>query len=174
MKKILSSILIITTIFVVLMGNVVNAAENVKKDATKQEEVETESPEKLFVKKVKKVCKKVVGKKNVKNVEYYNDSSGSLLIIELKTNGLSEKTDTFSANYDAVEIMKKLSKNKTFKSTDEVRFVYRGTFVDIYGNESEEIAFKIFLSKDTISKINFKEFNSDNLPTIADYYESNI
>lgn len=45
---------------------------------------------------------------------------------------------------------------------------------DSYGNDTEAAAGTITLSKETIGKINFKQFSRDNLPKIADNYNMNI
>ena len=45
---------------------------------------------------------------------------------------------------------------------------------DSYGNDTEAAAGTIILSKETIGKINFKQFSRDNLPKIADNYNMNI
>lgn len=56
------------------------------------------------------------------------------------------------------------------KSIDSAMVTFQLTFVDTYGNESEDDAIRIKLTRETNDKINWENFNIDNFPDVADSF----
>ena len=53
---------------------------------------------------------------------------------------------------------------------DFVKVTYKSTFVDNYGNESEETSMIVLVDNETLSKINFDNFYAENLEKVANSY----
>jgi len=53
---------------------------------------------------------------------------------------------------------------------DELFITVTGPLTDAYGNTSEADIIRLRITRPTLEKINFDNFDIDNLPVIADYY----
>ena len=71
---------------------------------------------------------------------------------------------------DATEFFKKISKDQEVLELKAVSLIYEMTLVDKYGNEDDYPVHIITLNIDTMNKINWNNFFSDNIPSIADTY----
>ncbi|MCK4822419.1 hypothetical protein KA005_42035 [bacterium] len=72
----------------------------------------------------------------------------------------------YGAQRDATDILEVISNSEL--GIEYVRLAGTFSMVDSYGNVSEDIVLKLFFSPETIEKINFENFLSDNIYNIAD------
>lgn len=150
--------------------------EPVKKESVKKAEpVKKESAKKP--KSVKQIVTSAVhsafGDKNdfnhkdsIKKV-IYNEDLGYVNVMvygkENLTNNLTKKGMWMSTT----NALKKIKSDKRIKSID---FNIYYPLQDVYGNSSDNIVMKISFSRETIDKINFKNFLFDDIPNVADKY----
>jgi len=97
----------------------------------------------------------------------FNSKTGAILITapgsDNFTNNMIKRT-MWMHSIDTLKDLKDVAKIK------EISFNITFPLVDKYGNESTGIVMKIKISNETKNKINFENFNTENLPEIADYY----
>ena len=128
--------------------------------------------------KIEKFSKKICGKE-YRSYNYFPSECDGYLAVE------SDLHDNITNEYinlgecdNAFELAKAIFTDDTFKDVNEFRYCVWAKFVDKYGNEEEQIAIKIFITRDTFSKFNLESDNADllyqSLPDTADYYSTRI
>ncbi|MEW9139145.1 hypothetical protein [Bacillus wiedmannii] len=156
------------------------AATEVKNEVQKPEKqaepkpVEEKKPATLE-EKIKDVVKDKMGKKSLVNLEI-NDNAGTEQegdkVVLLTLDGKDRITTNMTKSgmwLDTKDILEKLVQEKEIS---EITFFYQFNLVDQYGNEKKENVMKIKFDRNTIDKINFKNFNHKNTPNIATDYWS--
>lgn len=150
---------------------VVSETETEKTVETEAVEEESEldvsslSPEE----RVQKYAKEVF-KDNLIEVENYtgNDSLGKIIVSsKFSENSLSGNTSVFSFLSNANKFLEKIQ-NEDFES---VFFDVEADFTDAYGNTSPSNAVKMEIEKSDVDKINFENFDFNNLPNISKTFE---
>ena len=175
-------------ITIILFGAFANLGEDKSKttEETKIEEVQEKEEEKKEVEvtpeeKIEKLSKKICGEEYRKYTYCLNsDSIGDgIMIVEsdLHDNLTNEWINEGECK-NAFEIAKAVYTDDTFTDIGEVRYCVWTKFVDKYGNEEEQTAIKISITRDTFSKFNLESDNADllyqSLPDTADYYSTRI
>ena len=129
-------------------------------------------------KKIEKLSKKICGKE-YRSYTYFPSECDGYLAVE------SDLHDNLTSEYinlgecdNAFELAKAIFTDDTFKDVNEFRYCVWAKFVDKYGNEEEQTAIKISITRDTFSKFNLESDNADllyqSLPDTADYYSTRI
>lgn len=148
-------------------------AKKEKKEKEKQEakaKKEAEAKKKAEDKKKKEEAKK---KEKEPSIEEKIEKilGNSFLSVEKKVNDHyvveAEYSGLKKASHFGVANLLKDIQDEDFKSID---IIYHGKLVDKYGNEEEAKILTYDFKKETVDKINFKSFNKNNTPEIADNY----
>ena len=177
-------------ITITLFGAFANLGEDKRKatEETKIEEVQEKEEEKKEAEvtpeeKIEKLSKKICGKENYRDYTYLPNTDPSIcdgyiaIDSDFHDNFTNEAINSMECK-KAFELAKAIYTDDTFKGVNEVRYCAWATFVDKFGNESEQIAVKIFITRDTFSKFNLESDNADllyqSLPDTADYYSTRI
>ncbi|MGG0209577.1 hypothetical protein [Bacillus mycoides] len=151
--------------------------EEVKDRETKTATVEVKKEEKpkeeTLEDKVKKAVNKKIEEKNVESIQINDNPTTEdpkdkivLITAEEKDRATINLTKTGMWR-DTIAILKEL---KNEKNISEIAFNYKYPMIDTYGNKSKEIVMKITLNRETLDKINYDNFSSENLPKIANQY----
>ena len=186
MKKLLVSALIGLTLFSAFTSPV--EAKSKAKKEIKIEEVQgkKEGKKKAEItpeKKIKKLSKKICGKKNYRNSEVFHSTDSSVCdgMVSVDSDFHDNLTNSWindSECENAFDLAKAVFTDDTFKDINEVRYCVYAKYVDKFGNEDEHIAIKIFITRDTFSKFNLDSENADllyqSLPDVADYYSTDF
>lgn len=133
--------------------------------------------------KIEKLSKKICGKENYRSYTYLPSSDSSVCDGYIAID--SDFHDNLTNEYinlgecdNAFELAKAIFTDDTFKGVNEIRYCAWAKFVDKYGNEEEQVAVKIFITRDTFNKFNLESDNADllyqSLPDTADYYSTRI
>ena len=187
MKKLFIGALIGITLISVAVG-IANDTSKDAKEETKIEEVQEKEEEKKEAeltpeKKIEKFSKKICGKENYRSYTYLpsSDSSvcdGNIAIDSDFHDNLTNEYINLGECDNAFELAKAIFTDDTFKDVNEFRYCVWAKFVDKYGNEEEQTAIKISITRDTFSKFNLESDNADllyqSLPDTADYYSTRI
>lgn len=104
------------------------------------------------------------GDQRVRNIDAYDDT---VLIEYNADDNLTVGLVRFGIWSDTLEIVQKLSSNVNINSVTVNAYI---PLVDQYGNETPGKVMTVNLTKETWSKINWDNFNTDNLPNVADMY----
>ena len=108
--------------------------------------------------------------REVPRVDYFNitypDGTTNILIQWALNDNLTDNLRKIGARLDAVYILEVID-NSGFEN---LRVHLQGTFsmVDEYGNASEKVILKLFYTQETLDKINWENFLSENIYKIAD------
>lgn len=177
-------------ITVTLFGAFANLGEDKNKttEETKIEEVQEKEEEKKEAEltpeeKIEKLSKKICGKENYREYTYLPSTDSSTCDSHIAIE--SDLHDNLTNEYinldecdNAFELAKAIFTDDTFKDINEFRYYVWAKFADKYGNEEEQVAIKIFITRDTFSKFNLESDNADllyqSLPDTADYYSTRI
>ena len=186
MKKSVKSILItLATISVIAVAcgkdkQTTNTTDNSVQITEEVQDTQSEA-ELTPEEKIEKFSKKICGEEYRKYTYCLNsDSIGDgIMIVEsdLHDNLTNEWINEGECK-NAFEIAKAVYTDDTFTDIGEVRYCVWTKFVDKYGNEEEQVAIKISITRDTFSKFNLESDNADllyqSLPDTADYYSTRI
>lgn len=113
-----------------------------------------------------KTCiENVVGKDRLVDYMYIPENNYTLIVFK-GTDSLTTNLIVEAAYIDIKDILKSI---QTIIDTD-VRICVTFPIIDIYGNSQEQMVIKADYKLDTIKKINFDNFLSDNVPYIADVW----
>ena len=133
--------------------------------------------------KIEKLSKKICGKENYREYTYLPSTDSSTcdgyIAIEsdFHDNFTNEAINSMECK-TAFKLAKAIYTDDTFKGVNEIRYCAWAKFVDKYGNEEEQVAVKIFITRDTFNKFNLESDNADllyqSLPDTADYYSTRI
>lgn len=96
-----------------------------------------------------------------------DDVDGTVLIEYNADSNLTNGLTRGAIWTDIIDIVKKLSTDENIDSVTVNAFL---PLVDQYGNEAPGKVMTVNLTRETWSKINWNNFNEDNLPNIADFY----
>lgn len=157
---------------------------NVTMADTKETVIQEEKKEKTPQQKIKAFSKKILGKKHYRDFMYLpkltedSELEGIITINSDLHDNLTNKAINDSECRNAFRLAEKIFTDDTFKDIDKLQYCVWGIAIDKYGNENEQIAIKIFISRDTFSKFNLEseqaEFLYKNLPDVADYYQTDL
>lgn len=151
------------------------AKKQAEKEAEKQrkhqekEKTQEESKEKKFNASIEKIVKKTIGIDDVESVEVNKnfdlpDPNNKVVLLNLKN--ANDKVLTWNG---ATNILKKLSKEKEIQ---KVIFVWKAELTDTYGNKKSDPVMKMSIDRESLDKINFKNFDLNNIPNVVkDYWE---
>lgn len=96
------------------------------------------------------------------------DALGEVTLIEYNADAnLTSGLTRFGIWSDVIEIVQELSTNSTAESITVNAYI---KLIDQYGNEDMGRVMTVNLTKETWSKINWDNFITENLPTVADLY----
>ena len=182
MKRLFIGALIGITLISVAVG-IANDTNKDAKEETRIEEVQEKEEEKKEAEltpeeKIEKFSKKICGKE-YRSYTYFPSECDGYLAVE------SDLHDNLTSEYinlgecdNAFELAKAIFTDDTFKDVNEFRYCVWAKFADKYGNEEEQTAIKISITRDTFSKFNLESDNADllyqSLPNTADYYSTRI
>lgn len=143
------------------------STKNKKKEAAKMVADTSLSVEK----RVESAAISAVGKKDSnddsRNIKVKRDGNTAKITL-LVGKHFSSQTAILKMQKDSVNILKSAQKIKDFEA---IAIIWQDKFVDKYGNNSVDDAMRIFISKQELAKINFKNFNPENLPKVSyNYY----
>ncbi|MFJ7826701.1 hypothetical protein [Psychrobacillus sp. NPDC096623] len=176
-------ILFVLFLGIVVIANVVNKTE-------KEETVKVDVTDSPFYKKMEKqeltekmaqsdkspeviaaeIIMKNFGTTNIEKVNAVLSSrfeSGVVETIALKVNFESPESLKRSILFSTVDFM------KAMKSLDEVTqatLIVQAPLTDRYGNVKNDDVMVVLMSRETLNKINFNNFNAKNLLAVADSY----
>ena len=132
-----------------------------------QEKAAQEEANKPVDEKAKAIAVDVLGKENVKEVKLANDKD-LFLTLTAKDNLTANMVRKGMLMYSS-EILEKTAKLDGYES---VNFIWQLPLVDHYGNEEVNDVMTFWLDTETLGKINWENFDFDNLTDIStDYYE---
>lgn len=130
------------------------------KEPAKQAEEKPKTP--------KQIAEEVAAEEfsEVKQVAF-NAETGNLFIKATGKENFTNNMTRDGLKLAILEVVETVSPSPEVKNVD---FNILFPLVDQYGNVSDGSVMKVMLSRETIDKINFKNFNIDNLDAIADGY----
>ena len=188
-------ILIVAIIVLGAIGNAIGGDDkgNAKKDnPTKQEESakkevsaetkENKEPAKEEAKKEEKPKtpeERATAFVNKKLKDKTNNDKDRIVSVGVKNNSFEiilNGDDNFTTNMirigmisKSADLFEEVSKYEDITAND-ITIGWMMTLVDQYGNENDQPVLKVQLSKDKLAKINWKNFDYNNLENIADAY----
>lgn len=71
---------------------------------------------------------------------------------------------------DSVNILESISELDSFKNLEMITIIWQFPLVDQYGNTEDGKVMSMDFKKETLEKINWDNFQRDNLPNVADNY----
>ncbi|AMR02334.1 hypothetical protein [Bacillus thuringiensis] len=134
-----------------------------------KEKIKEENKEKKFNVSIEKIVKKTIGIDDVESVEVNKnfdlpDPNNKVVLLNLKN--ANDKVLTWNGT---TNILKKLSKEKEIQ---KVIFVWKAELTDTYGNKKSDPVMKMNIDRESLDKINFKNFDHNNIPNVVkDYWE---
>ncbi|WP_391115951.1 hypothetical protein [Psychrobacillus sp. L3] len=93
--------------------------------------------------------------------------SGVVEAIALEEKVKSAKTSKRSFLYNTVEFMKAM---KSQEEVTQATLIVQAPLTDRYGNVGNGDVMIVLMSRETLNKINFNNFNAENLSAVADSY----
>lgn len=126
---------------------------------TTKEEVKPSTEEIL-----KKAVVKVVGKENLETFNYVPDNNFALIKFKGSEDGLTSKLIVKGMYMDISNVLKGIQKDIDVNVDINVTYPLQ----DKYGNVSEDIVIQATFNNETIKKINFDNFDYNNIPSVAD------
>lgn len=138
-----------------------------KEESTKQTKESTASEDKTTKDSTEEVIKekiiKVVGEENLETFNYVPDNNFALIKFKGSEN-LTSKMTVEGMYMDIANILKEIQEDIDVNVDINVTYPLQ----DSYGNIEEDIVIKATFNNETIKKINFDNFLSKNIPSIAD------
>ncbi|KAB7656680.1 hypothetical protein GBN78_11675 [Bacillus sp. B2-WWTP-C-10-Post-4] len=137
--------------------------------AQEKERIKEVNKEKDFNKSIEKIVKKTIGIDDVESVEVNKnfdlpDPNNKVVLLNLKN--ANDKVLTWNGT---TNILKKLSKEKEIQ---KVVFVWKAELTDTYGNKKSDPVMKMNIDRESLDKINFKNFDHNDIPNVVkDYWE---
>lgn len=135
-----------------------DSSKTTKSQDTQQEENKSSTEEDL-----RKAIVKVVGEENLETFNYVADNNFALIKFKGSEN-LSSKMTVKGMYMDISNVLKGIQKDIDVNVDINVTYPLQ----DSYGNISEDIVIKATFNNETIKKINFDNFDYNNIPFIAD------
>ena len=121
---------------------------------TKSQDAQKEENKSSIEEDLRKAIVKVVGEENLETFNYVPDNNFALIKFK-GSESLSSKMTVKGMYMDISNVLKGIQKDINVN-------------VDSYGNISEDIVIKATFNNETIKKINFDNFDYNNIPSIAD------
>lgn len=136
--------------------------DNLSKDEAIEAIAEAESPQEKF-----DIAGKFAFGENYVSTEFFGEGGINRVNVEFKlapnlTTNLAKEGFLIDCG-EFIELTKDIQYNQLFMGA-------KATFTDQYGNESENYAMKLLIPKSEIDKINFENFNSQNLANIGELW----
>lgn len=154
-----------------------NSTDN-STQVTEEKQVAQSEAELTPEKKIEKFSKKICGKEYRSYTYFPSECDGYLAVESDLHDNLTNEYINLGECDNAFELAKAIFTDDTFKDVNEFRYCVWAKFVDKYGNEEEQTAIKISITRDTFSKFNLESDNADllyqSLPDTADYYSTRI
>lgn len=135
------------------------AKKETDSNSNKKGDTQDMSPEESM----KKAIIKVVGEENLETFNYVPDNNFALIKFKGSEN-LSSKMTVKGMYMDISNILKEIQKDINVNVDINVTYPLQ----DKYGNISEDIVIKTTFNNDTIKKINFDNFDYNDIPSVAD------
>ena len=139
-----------------------DSSKTIKSQDTQKKENKSSTEEDL-----RKAIVKVVGKENLETFNYVSDNNFALIKFKGSEN-LSSKMTVKGMYMDISNVLKGIQKDINVNVDINVTYPLQ----DSYGNISEDIVIKATFNNETIKKINFDNFDYNNIPSIADEWWS--
>ena len=150
------------------------------KEVTEDKEVEADTPQEL----IEKFSKDILDEKHYRDIVYLpkpsvdSEIKGIVTINSDFHDSLTHKMINQGECDNAFKLAKKIFTDDTFNDIDTLQYCVWGVATDVYGNKNDQIAIKIFISRDTFSKFNLDSEEADfffmKLPDLADYYQTDF
>ena len=154
-----------------------NSTDN-SAQVTEEKQVTQSEAELTPEEKIEKFSKKICGKEYRSYTYFPSECDGYLAVESDLHDNLTNEYINLGECDNAFELAKAIFTDDTFKDVNEFRYCVWAKFVDKYGNEEEQTAIKISITRDTFSKFNLESDNADllyqSLPDTADYYSTRI
>ena len=135
------------------------AKKETDSNSNKKGDTQDMSPEESM----KKAIIKVVGEENLETFNYVPDNNFALIKFKGSEN-LSSKMTVKGMYMDISNILKEIQKDINVNVDINVTYPLQ----DKYGNISEDIVIKTTFNNDKIKKINFDNFDYNDIPSVAD------
>ncbi len=135
------------------------AKKETDSNSNKKGDTQDMSPEESM----KKAIIKVVGEENLETFNYVPDNNFALIKFKGSEN-LSSKMKVKGMYMDISNILKGIQKDISVNVDINVTYPLQ----DKYGNIREDIVIKTTFNNDTIKKINFDNFDYNDIPSVAD------
>ena len=130
---------------------------------TKSQDAQKEENKSSIEEDLRKAIVKVVGEENLETFNYVPDNNFALIKFK-GSESLSSKMTVKGMYMDISNVLKGIQKDINVKVDINVTYPLQ----DSYGNISEDIVIKATFNNETIKKINFDNFDYNNIPSIAD------
>jgi hypothetical protein len=162
----------------VVSDGAITTADDDKAKAAEEEKLKAEAETKKLEEEAKaaeelknnpgEYAKSVVAKHFSGGSEVVFDSSeGFLEVVAVGSDNFTNKMIKRGMWMGVMDVLEDLDEVDAIK---DIAFNITFPMVDKFGNESQGVVMRVNLIADTRSKINFKNFITDNLPDIADSY----
>lgn len=130
---------------------------------TKSQDAQKEENKSSIEEDLRKAIVKVVGEENLETFNYVPDNNFALIKFK-GSESLSSKMTVKGMYMDISNVLKGIQKDINVNVDINVTYPLQ----DSYGNISEDIVIKATFNNETIRKINFDNFDYNNIPSIAD------
>ena len=130
---------------------------------TKSQDAQKEENKSSLEEDLRKAIVKVVGEENLETFNYVPDNNFALIKFK-GSESLSSKMTVKGMYMDISNVLKGIQKDINVNVDINVTYPLQ----DSYGNISEDIVIKATFNNETIKKINFDNFDYNNIPSIAD------
>ena len=181
MKKLLiGGLIVLSLVPFAFVGTTTQTTKSTHNPAQVTEEKQVTQSEAALTteKKIEKLSKKICGKEYRSYTYFPSECDGYLAVESDLHDNLTNEYINLGECDNAFELAKAVFTDDTFKDVNEFRYCVWAKFVDKYGNEEEQTAIKISITRDTFSKFNLESDNADllyqSLPDTADYYSTRI
>ncbi|MEK5332031.1 hypothetical protein [Lysinibacillus sp. FSL W8-0992] len=132
----------------------------------------TDTSETILVNDMKKIINDKLGKKNnlkkntINDIQYVAADKGAIIALNANEN-LTKNMTKKGMWLDSKDILKPLSK---VEGLDIIIIHWYFPLVDTYGNEKDGIVMSFEINKETLNKINWDNFLTDNIPNVVNNY----
>ena len=181
MKKLfIGGLIVLSVVSFAFCGKTTQTNNNTDNSAqvTEEKQVTQSEAELTPEEKIEKFSKKICGKEYRSYTYFPSECDGYLAVESDLHDNLTNEYINLGECDNAFELAKAIFTDDTFKDVNEFRYCVWAKFVDKYGNEEEQTAIKISITRDTFSKFNLESDNADllyqSLPDTADYYSTRI
>ena len=152
-------------IFLVLGGIIKTMDEE---EATNKSAAEVQDEELDLGEEISDIIYKIIGKEEDKEDSIISLSvgNGSTRVV-MREIPISTKTYKTELLTNSKRILERLTE---FEELEFINLEWQGKFTDKYGNSDWNPVMRIDMKRETLDKINWKDFSKDNIENIADDY----